>query len=49
MFTVKIGNITRKFAIWEDARAFAEKESWSQAKPARIYNKYGDMSFIQVP
>ena len=49
MFTVKIGKMSVKFSIWEDARAFAEKESWLQAKPARIYNKFGDMSFIQVP
>ena len=49
MFTVKIGNIARKFNIWEEAKAFAEKESWLQAKPARIFNQRGDMAFVQVP
>ena len=49
MFTVKIGKMSVKFAIWEDAKAFAEKESWLQAKPARIFNQRGDMAFIQVP
>ena len=49
MFTVKIGKIARKFNVWEDAKAFAEKESWLQAKPARIFNQAGDMAFVQVP
>lgn len=49
MFTVKIGKISQKFNVWEDAKAFAEKESWLQAKPARIFNQSGDMAFIQVP
>ena len=48
MFTVKIGKMSVKFAIWEDARAFAEKESWLQAKPARIYSKEG-MAYVEVP
>ena len=49
MFTVKIGKTTQKFNVWEDAKAFAEKESWLQAKPARIFNQAGDMAFVQVP
>lgn len=49
MFTVKIGKTTAKFDIWEEAKAFAEKESWLQAKPARVFNRAGDMAFIQVP
>jgi len=49
MFTVKIGKVTQKFDNWEDAKAFAEKESWLQNSQAVIFNKRGDAAFIRVP
>ena len=48
MFTVKIGKSTQKFDTWEAARTYAEKESWLQAKPARIYSNQG-MAYVEVP
>ena len=49
MFTVKCGKVMQKFDIWEDAKAFAEKEAWLQNAQAVIFTKRGDATFIQVP
>jgi hypothetical protein len=49
MFTVKCGKTTQKFDIWEEAKAFAEKESWLQNSQAVIFNKKGDAAFVRIP
>ena len=49
MFTVKIGKTTQKFDNWEEAKAFAEKESWLQNAQAVIFNKRGDAAFVRIP
>lgn len=48
MFTVKIGEVKAKFDNWEEAKAFAEKESYLQGAQAVIFNKRGDAAFINV-
>ena len=48
MFTVKIGNKATKFDNWEEAKAFAEKESYLQNAQAVIFNKKGDAAFVKV-
>lgn len=48
MFTVKIGNTAAKFDNWEEAKAFAEKESYLQGAQAVIFNKRGDAAFVRV-
>lgn len=49
MFTVKIGEVKVQFDSWEEAKAYAEKESYLQGKDAMIYNRRGDAAFIRVP
>lgn len=48
MFKVTIGNITESFATMDDARAFAQKESYIQATEAVIRTPAGQTVRVKV-
>ena len=47
-YTVKMGKTARKFDELSDAIAFAQKESWDKARPARVIKPDGKIMEINI-